>query len=136
MRTHTSEKPNNCEICKKSFKCKSSLYIHKRTHTGEKPYKCKICYKTFAQSGGLSSHMQTKHMRAHTDKEPFNCERTYRGHLIKHRTIHTRENPDSSIKESPLSTKVGIEIEKIETIEEKVEESLKQEDHAESVVKS
>ena len=47
-------------------------------------------------------------------------------------TIHTHENPNLPTKEIPLSTEMAIEIEKIETYEEKAQESLKEEDEAEA----
>ena len=39
----------NCEVCKKSFKSKSQLKVHKRFHTVERPYKCNFCDKNFCE---------------------------------------------------------------------------------------
>ena len=30
----------DCDVCKKNFKYKSQLIIHKRVHAGENPYNC------------------------------------------------------------------------------------------------
>ena len=35
--------PFECDVCKKSFKYKSRLTIHKRIHSEVKPYKCEMC---------------------------------------------------------------------------------------------
>ena len=58
----------NCDICKKSFKTKSNMIVHKRIHSGEKPYKCDVCDKSFIQK----SHLTT-HMLVHSGKKEFQC---------------------------------------------------------------
>ena len=56
-----------CGVCKKSFKTKSYLNVHKRIHSEEKLYKCDVCNKSFTLKGYL-----TKHMFVHSGKKTFN----------------------------------------------------------------
>ncbi len=48
-----------CSFCKKSFKWQSHCKSHERTHTKEKPFECEICGKCFARSDGLQCHKLT-----------------------------------------------------------------------------
>lgn len=128
MRSHTGEKPFECEFCNKRFIVKASLSAHLLMHTGEKKYKCKECGKNFKQSGHLSTHMLqhtghrhyvcsvcsksftqnfslTVHMRIHTGETPYKCE--YCQHafsssngLKRHTRIHV-QNRDAIIVKEP-----------------------------------
>ena len=84
------EPSHRCEVCQKSFHCKSTLNSHKKTHTGEKPHVCSICDKSFAHKQSLQIHQAT-----HSDERKFKCnicpdERYFktknhlRNHLIHH----------------------------------------------------
>ena len=92
-RTHTGDKPYECDVCNKRFSRSSVLTLHKRTHTGDKPYECDVCNKRFSHSGNL-----TMHKRTHTGDKRYECDIckkrfSYSSILTMHKRTHTEDKP-------------------------------------------
>ena len=60
---HDSKLNTTCDICFKTFACKSALEIHYRSHTKERPYKCDACDRSFTTRGNMRQHMLTHKIR-------------------------------------------------------------------------
>ncbi|XP_064610484.1 sal-like protein 1 isoform X2 [Liolophura sinensis] len=63
-RQNADGKPNTtCNICLKTFACRSALEIHYRSHTKERPFKCEVCDRCFSTKGNMKQHMLTHKIR-------------------------------------------------------------------------
>ncbi|XP_063631220.1 escargot/snail protein homolog [Cydia splendana] len=50
-----------CHYCGKGFSSNRILENHTRTHTGERPFECELCAAAFAQKHALTKHVTTAH---------------------------------------------------------------------------
>lgn len=60
MRTHTGEKPYQCQYCEAAFAQSNDLKAHTRRHTGERYY-CDVCNEGFVMGYMLTQHKRLAH---------------------------------------------------------------------------
>ena len=57
-----------CSECDYQAPDRSHLVRHTRTHTGEKPYQCELCQKELSRKGNLDIHNNNNNIILYTTK--------------------------------------------------------------------
>ncbi|CAH0698265.1 unnamed protein product [Spodoptera exigua] len=63
------EKNKLCNICGRGFAANRTLLNHMRTHSGERPYECEYCSSKFTQRTSMLSHVKYIHLKSKRGQE-------------------------------------------------------------------
>lgn len=100
-----SKNGTTCNVCFKTFACRSALDIHYRSHTKERPFKCDLCDRSFTTRGNMKQHMLTHKIRDSSNDSESN-ERNNNNSSTPNQNDNTSDNSnDSSNFEQTLNLK-------------------------------
>lgn len=107
-----STKATTCNVCYKTFACKSALDIHYRSHTQERPYKCDMCDKSFTTRGNMKQHLLT---HKHDDNSSSNdCESNNNNCCTPNQNDTDSEDDDTESRKSNNPNTNGTESHKLD----------------------
>lgn len=104
-RTHTGDKPLECEICGKRFSESSNLSKHRRTHNVKGVHECQLCGKDFHRLDQLRRHMGTNHKDRPAEVDALLSEaksriKAYK--VAKVKRVKLTKARDAKLKQEPL----------------------------------